>query len=127
MAQEIGLPANKIILSCKTSDIASLVDIYRELSKTDYPLHLGLTEAGMGKDGMIASTSALSILLYEGIGDTIRVSLTPESDKDRVNEVFVCKEILSSLNRSRRGPKIIAPTKAAHPPTLWTRVEPAKS
>ena len=79
-----GLPANKIILSCKTSDIASLVDIYRELSKTDYPLHLGLTEAGMGKDGMIASTSALSILLYEGIGDTIRVSLTPESDEDRV-------------------------------------------
>ena len=108
MAQEIGLPANKIILSCKTSDIASLVDIYRELSKTDYPLHLGLTEAGMGKDGMIASTSALSILLYEGIGDTIRVSLTPESDEDRVNEVFVCKEILSSLNLRKFKPRVVS-------------------
>ena len=90
MAQEIGLPANKIILSCKTSDIASLVDIYRELENR-LSSSFRLTEAGMGKDGMIASTSALSILLYEGIGDTIRVSLTPESDEDQVNEVFVCK------------------------------------
>ena len=77
-------------------------------TKTYYHLHLGLTEAGIGKDGMIASTSALSIVLYEGIGDTIRVSLTPESDKDRVNEVFVCKEILSSLSLRKFKPRVVS-------------------
>ena len=107
-AQQLGLPANKIILSCKTSDIATLVDIYRKLSDTDYPLHLGLTEAGMGKNGIISSTSALSILLFEGIGDTIRASLTPESDEDRVNEVNVCKDILSSLNLRKFKPRVVS-------------------
>ena len=107
-AEDLGLSPNKIILSCKTSDISSLISIYRELSKTSYPLHLGLTEAGMGNNGIISSTSALSILLFEGIGDTIRVSLTPESEEDRVNEVYVCKEILSSLKLRKFKPRVIS-------------------
>jgi (E)-4-hydroxy-3-methylbut-2-enyl-diphosphate synthase len=97
-AQEIGLPKNRIILSAKVSGVQDLVDVYRKLApRSDYPLHLGLTEAGMGAKGIVASTAGLSILLQEGIGDTIRVSLTPKPNGDRTEEVQVAQLILQSL------------------------------
>ena len=89
-AEELGLARDKIILSCKVSGVQDLIAVYRELGKRcDYPLHLGLTEAGMGSKGIVASTAALSVLLQEGIGDTIRISLTPEPGGDRTKEVVV--------------------------------------
>ncbi|HQO28435.1 MAG TPA: (E)-4-hydroxy-3-methylbut-2-enyl-diphosphate synthase, partial [Accumulibacter sp.] len=89
-AEECGLPGDRIILSCKVSGVQDLIAIYRELSRRcDYPLHLGLTEAGMGSKGIVASTAAMAVLLQEGIGDTIRVSLTPEPDGSRTQEVIV--------------------------------------
>jgi|SRR5690348_3399999 len=98
LAEECGLPHDHIILSAKVSLVQDLVDVYRRLaSRSDYPLHLGLTEAGMGSKGVIASTAALSILLQEGIGDTIRVSLTPAPDGDRAEEVRVAEQVLQSL------------------------------
>ncbi len=89
-AEELGLPGDRIILSCKVSGVQDLIAVYRELARRcDYPLHLGLTEAGMGSKGIVASTAALSVLLQEGIGDTIRISLTPEPGGDRTKEVVV--------------------------------------
>ncbi len=97
-AEEIGLARNKIVLSCKVSGVQDLIAVYRELAACcDYALHLGLTEAGMGSKGIVASTAALSVLLQEGIGDTIRISLTPEPGGDRTREVIVGQEILQTL------------------------------
>ena len=87
-AEELGLPGDRIVLSCKVSDVQDLIAVYGELARRcDYPLHLGLTEAGMGSKGIVASTAAMAVLLQQGIGDTIRVSLTPEPNGDRTREV----------------------------------------
>ena len=97
-SEEIGLASNKIVLSAKLSKVQDLVAVYRELfAKNTYPLHLGLTEAGMGSKGVIATTAALSILLQEGIGDTIRASITPKVGESRIGEVKLCQEVLQSL------------------------------
>jgi len=97
-AEELGLPGDAIVLSCKVSGVQDLVAIYRDLAaRCDYPLHLGLTEAGMGSKGIVASTAALAVLLQDGIGDTIRVSLTPEPNGDRSQEVIVAQEILQTM------------------------------
>jgi (E)-4-hydroxy-3-methylbut-2-enyl-diphosphate synthase len=97
-AEELGLPGDRIILSCKVSGVQDLIAIYRELSRrSDYPLHLGLTEAGMGSKGIVASTAAMAVLLQEGIGDTIRVSLTPEPGGKRTQEVVVAQEMLQTM------------------------------
>jgi (E)-4-hydroxy-3-methylbut-2-enyl-diphosphate synthase len=109
LAEETGVPHNAIILSAKVSGVEDLVDVYRRLAaRCDYPLHLGLTEAGMGSKGIISSTAALSILLSEGIGDTIRVSLTPKPDGDRTEEVQVAQQILQSLGLRRFNPQVTA-------------------
>ena len=98
LAEQIGLAHNKIILSCKLSKVQALINAYRDLAAgCDYALHLGLTEAGMGTKGVVASTAALSVLLQEGIGDTIRISLTPEPGGDRTQEVLVAQQILQTL------------------------------
>ena len=108
-AEDLGLQSDKIILSCKVSSVSQLVDVYSEIAtKCKYPLHLGLTEAGMGDNAVISSVAALSILLNEGIGDTIRVSLTPYKMGIRTKEVEVCKDILSSLNLKQFKPKVIS-------------------
>ena len=108
-AEEIGLPGESIILSCKVSNVQDVVAVYRELSKRcDYPLHIGLTEAGMGSKGIVASTAALAVLLQEGIGDTIRVSLTPDPTGSRSTEVVVAQEILQSLGLRAFSPVVIA-------------------
>ena len=108
-AEALGLAANKIILSCKTSNVSDLIDVYTEVSSiSKYPLHLGLTEAGLGRDAIISSVSALSILISRGIGDTIRVSLTPDSQKSRSEEVEVCQQILSSLGIRNYKPKVVS-------------------
>lgn len=108
-AEELGLAGNKIILSCKVSGVQDLIAVYRELStRCDYPLHLGLTEAGMGSKGIVASTAALSVLLQEGIGDTIRISLTPEPGGDRCREVIVGQEILQTMGLRKFTPMVIA-------------------
>jgi len=97
-AEEIGLPANRIILSTKVSDVQNLIAVYQELSvRCDYALHLGLTEAGMGSKGIVASSAAMGILLQQGIGDTVRVSLTPEPGGDRTQEVRVAQELLQTM------------------------------
>jgi (E)-4-hydroxy-3-methylbut-2-enyl-diphosphate synthase len=109
MAEDYGLPHNHIILSAKLSGVQDLIDAYRNLAaRCDYPLHLGLTEAGMGAKGIVASTAAISILLQEGIGDTIRVSLTPLPGGDRTEEVFVAQQILQSLDIRRFAPQVSA-------------------
>ena len=109
MAQDIGLGADKIIISCKMSHVNDLVAVYRELARqSNYALHLGLTEAGMGDKGIIASTAALAILLEEGIGDTIRISLTPEPGSSRTREVKVAQQILQSLNKRSFSPMVVA-------------------
>lgn len=108
-AEEIGLAKDHIILSCKVSDVQQLILIYRSLAaQCDYPLHLGLTEAGMGNRGIIASTAALAILLQEGIGDTIRVSLTPRPAGDRTNEVMVAQDILQTMGLRSFAPTVVA-------------------
>jgi len=108
-AEELGLPGNRIILSCKVSDVQDLVSVYAELARRcDYPLHLGLTEAGMGSKGIVASTAAMAVLLQQGIGDTIRVSLTPEPDGDRTREVIVAQEILQTMGLRSFTPLVIA-------------------
>ena len=108
-AEELGLAGDKIILSCKVSGVQDLIAVYRELSRRcDYPLHLGLTEAGMGSKGIVASTAALSVLLQEGIGDTIRISLTPEPGGDRTKEVVVAQEILQTMGLRKFAPMVIA-------------------
>jgi (E)-4-hydroxy-3-methylbut-2-enyl-diphosphate synthase len=108
-AEELGLPRNRIILSCKMSGVQDLIAVYRALSAScDYPLHLGLTEAGMGSKGIVSSTAALAVLLQEGIGDTIRISLTPEPGGDRTREVIVAQEILQSMGLRAFAPMVIA-------------------
>jgi (E)-4-hydroxy-3-methylbut-2-enyl-diphosphate synthase len=108
-AEEIGLNANQIVLSCKMSGVQDLVSVYRALAKRcDYALHLGLTEAGMGTKGTVASTAALALLLQEGIGDTIRVSLTPQPGEARTQEVVVALEILQSLGLRSFNPSVTA-------------------
>ncbi|MBC7404927.1 MAG: flavodoxin-dependent (E)-4-hydroxy-3-methylbut-2-enyl-diphosphate synthase [Cytophaga sp.] len=108
-AEELGLSGDKIILSCKVSGVQDLIAVYRDLgSRCNYPLHLGLTEAGMGSKGIVASTAALSVLLQEGIGDTIRISLTPEPGGDRCKEVIVGQEILQTMGLRKFTPMVIA-------------------
>jgi (E)-4-hydroxy-3-methylbut-2-enyl-diphosphate synthase len=108
-AEELGLPGDRIVLSCKVSGVQDLIAIYRDLAaRCDYPLHLGLTEAGMGSKGIVASTAALSVLLQEGIGDTIRVSLTPEPNGDRTREVIVAQEILQTMGLRAFTPLVAA-------------------
>lgn len=107
LAEETGVPHDRILLSAKTSNVRDLIDVYRELaSRCDYPLHLGLTEAGMGMKGIVATSSALAILLNEGIGDTIRVSLTPEPGGDRALEVEVAQQLLQSLGLRAFSPQV---------------------
>jgi (E)-4-hydroxy-3-methylbut-2-enyl-diphosphate synthase len=109
MAESYGLAHEKIILSAKVSGVQDLIDVYRRLStRCDYPLHLGLTEAGMGAKGVVASTAAMSVLLQEGIGDTIRVSLTPAPNGDRTEEVHVAQQILQSLGIRSFSPQVTA-------------------
>ena len=108
-AEELGLPGDRIVLSCKVSGVQDLIAIYRDLAvRCDYPLHLGLTEAGMGSKGIVASTAALGVLLQEGIGDTIRVSLTPEPNGDRTREVIVAQEILQTMGLRAFTPLVAA-------------------
>jgi (E)-4-hydroxy-3-methylbut-2-enyl-diphosphate synthase len=108
-AEQLGLAADKICLSCKVSSVQDLIAVYRDLaSRCDYPLHLGLTEAGMGSKGIVASTAALSVLLQEGIGDTIRISLTPEPNGDRTKEVIVAQEILQTMGLRAFTPMVAA-------------------
>jgi (E)-4-hydroxy-3-methylbut-2-enyl-diphosphate synthase len=109
LAEKLGLPHNKILLSCKVSGVQDLIAVYRDLAaRCDYALHLGLTEAGMGSKGIVASTAAMGILLQEGIGDTIRVSLTPEPGGDRTREVIVSQEILQTMGLRSFTPMVIA-------------------
>ncbi len=108
-AEDLGLGRDRIVLSCKMSGVQDLIGVYRELaSRCDYALHLGLTEAGMGSKGIVASTAALAVLLQEGIGDTIRVSLTPEPGGARTQEVVVAQEILQSVGLRAFAPMVIA-------------------
>lgn len=108
-AEEWGLPRDRIVLSCKMSGVQDLISVYRDLgARCDYALHLGLTEAGMGSKGIVASTAALSVLLQEGIGDTIRISLTPEPGGDRTQEVIVAQEILQTMGLRAFTPMVIA-------------------
>jgi (E)-4-hydroxy-3-methylbut-2-enyl-diphosphate synthase len=110
-AGSLGLGRDKIILSCKVSAVQDLITVYRDLAlRCDYPLHLGLTEAGVCSKGIVASTAALSVLLQEGIGDTIRISLTPEPGGDRTKEVIVAQEILQTM-----GLRVFTPMAAACP------------
>jgi (E)-4-hydroxy-3-methylbut-2-enyl-diphosphate synthase len=109
LAEECGIPHGQIIISAKVSGVQDLVEVYRRLaSRCDYPLHLGLTEAGMGSKGIISSAAALSILLAEGIGDTIRVSLTPKPNGDRTEEVQIAQQVLQSLDLRRFNPQVTA-------------------
>lgn len=108
-AEKLGLAKNKIILSCKMSDVQDLITVYRALAeRCDYALHLGLTEAGMGSKGIVASTAALAILLHDGIGDTIRISLTPEPGAARTKEVTVAQEILQTMGLRAFVPLVTA-------------------
>jgi (E)-4-hydroxy-3-methylbut-2-enyl-diphosphate synthase len=108
-AEALGLPHDAIVLSCKVSGVQDLISVYRDLAaRCDHPLHLGLTEAGMGSKGIVASTAALAVLLQEGIGDTIRISLTPEPGGDRTREVVVAQEILQTLGLRSFAPMVIA-------------------
>ena len=108
-AEELGLSRDKIIISAKVSEVQDLIACYRMIaSRSDYALHLGLTEAGMGSKGIVASTAALSVLLQEGIGDTIRISLTPEPGGDRAREVIVAQEILQTMGLRAFAPMVIA-------------------
>ncbi len=109
MAQSYGMPRDRIVLSAKVSGVQDLIDVYRELAtRSSYALHLGLTEAGMGRRGIVSSTTALSVLLQEGIGDTIRVSLTPAPGGDRAEEVRTCQDILQSLGIRSFSPRVTA-------------------
>ena len=108
-AEELGLPHDRIVLSCKVSGVQDLIAVYRDLARRcDYPLHLGLTEAGIGSKGIVASTAAMSVLLQEGIGDTVRVSLTPEPRGDRTQEVIVAQQILQTMGLRAFTPLVTA-------------------
>lgn len=109
LAESVGLASDKIIISCKMSHVQDVVTVYERIAEiVDYPLHVGLTEAGMGMKGMVASSAALSVLLQQGIGDTIRVSLTPQPGGDRAEEVRVCQQILQSLGIRSFVPQVTA-------------------
>lgn len=109
LAESIGMPGDQIVLSCKVSSVQDLIAVYRDLShRCDYPLHLGLTEAGMGSKGIVASTAAMAVLLQEGIGDTIRVSLTPEPNGSRSLEVQVAQELLQTMGLRAFTPLVTA-------------------
>ena len=108
-AEQFGLAGDKIVLSCKVSCVQDLIAVYRDLAaRCDYPLHLGLTEAGMGSKGIVASSAALAVLLQEGIGDTIRISLTPEPGGDRTREVQVAQELLQTMGLRAFSPMVSA-------------------
>ncbi len=108
-AEALGLPGDRIVLSCKVSNVQDLIAVYGELARRcDYPLHLGLTEAGMGSKGIVASTAAMAVLLQQGIGDTIRVSLTPEPGGDRTREVQVAQELLQTMGLRSFAPMVTA-------------------
>ncbi|MGH8501428.1 MAG: flavodoxin-dependent (E)-4-hydroxy-3-methylbut-2-enyl-diphosphate synthase [Gammaproteobacteria bacterium] len=108
-AEELGLAHDRIVLSCKMSGVQDLIAVYRDLAaQCDYPLHLGLTEAGMGSKGIVASTAALAVLLQQGIGDTIRISLTPEPGGDRTREVMVAQEILQTMGLRSFTPMVVS-------------------
>jgi (E)-4-hydroxy-3-methylbut-2-enyl-diphosphate synthase len=108
-AEELGLPAERIVLSCKMSQVQDLIAVYRTLAaRCDYALHLGLTEAGMGSKGIVASAAAMGVLLQEGIGDTIRISLTPEPGGDRTREVIVAQELLQTMGLRAFTPMVSA-------------------
>jgi len=108
-AEALGLPGDRIILSCKVSNVQDLIAVYAELARRcDYPLHLGLTEAGMGSKGIVASTAAMAVLLQQGIGDTLRVSLTPEPNGDRTREVVVAQELLQTMGLRSFTPMVTA-------------------
>jgi len=108
-AEDLGLPGDRIVLSCKVSGVQDLIAVYTELARRcDYPLHLGLTEAGMGSKGIVASTAAMAVLLQQGIGDTIRVSLTPEPGGDRTREVAVAQELLQTMGLRSFAPLVTA-------------------
>ena len=108
-AEELGLSGDAIILSCKVSDVQDLIGVYTELARRcDYPLHLGLTEAGMGSKGIVASSAAMAVLLQQGIGDTIRISLTPEPNGDRTREVVVAQELLQTMGLRSFAPLVTA-------------------
>ncbi|MEP7172851.1 MAG: flavodoxin-dependent (E)-4-hydroxy-3-methylbut-2-enyl-diphosphate synthase, partial [Aestuariivirga sp.] len=108
-AEELGMPANQIVISAKCSEVQDLIAVYRLLAtRSEHALHLGLTEAGMGSKGIVASTAALGVLLQEGIGDTIRISLTPEPGGDRTREVLVGQEILQTMGLRAFAPMVIA-------------------
>jgi (E)-4-hydroxy-3-methylbut-2-enyl-diphosphate synthase len=108
-AEELGLPHDRIVLSCKVSEVQDLIAVYQELARRcDYPLHLGLTEAGMGSKGIVGSTAALAVLLQQGIGDTIRISLTPEPGGARTQEVVVAQEILQTMGLRAFAPMVTA-------------------
>jgi (E)-4-hydroxy-3-methylbut-2-enyl-diphosphate synthase len=108
-AMELGLPANQILLSCKVSNVQDLITVYRDLgSRCEFPLHLGLTEAGMGSKGIVASSAALAVLLQEGIGDTIRISLTPQPGEARTKEVVVAQELLQTMGLRSFTPLVTA-------------------
>ncbi len=109
LAEKYGLGRDQIIISAKVSNVQDLIDVYRRLAaECEYPLHLGLTEAGMGSKGVVATTAALSVLLQDGIGDTIRASLTPEPNGDRTEEVIVCQQVLQSLGIRSFTPQVAA-------------------
>jgi (E)-4-hydroxy-3-methylbut-2-enyl-diphosphate synthase len=109
LAEDVGLPSDKIIISCKMSHVQDVVHVYERIAELlDYPLHVGLTEAGMGMKGTVASTAALSVLLQQGIGDTIRVSLTPKPGGDRAEEVRICQQVLQSLGIRNFVPQVTA-------------------
>jgi len=108
-AEKLGLPHDHIILSCKVSNVQDLIAVYRSIAnRCDYALHLGLTEAGMGSKGIVCSTAALAVLLQEGIGDTIRISLTPEPEQSRTDEVIVAQELLQSMGMRAFAPMVTA-------------------
>ncbi len=108
-AEDLGLPGDAIVLSCKVSGVQDLIAVYRDIARRcDYPLHLGLTEAGMGSKGIVASSAAMGVLLQEGIGDTIRVSLTPEPNGDRTREVVVAQELLQTMGLRSFAPLVIS-------------------
>jgi (E)-4-hydroxy-3-methylbut-2-enyl-diphosphate synthase len=108
-AEKLGLPAERIVISCKLSGVQDLILVYRELARRcRYALHLGLTEAGMGSKGIVASSAAMAVLLQEGIGDTIRVSLTPEPGGDRTREVIVAQELLQTMGLRSFTPLVAA-------------------
>jgi (E)-4-hydroxy-3-methylbut-2-enyl-diphosphate synthase len=127
LAEKFGLRPDQIILSAKVSGVQDLIDVYRALAaRCNYPLHLGLTEAGMGAKGVVASAAAMGVVLQEGIGDTIRVSLTPAPGGDRTEEVRVAQQILQSMGIRSFTPQVTACPAADAPPALSSRKWPSR-